>query len=116
MIVKTTIFTLILFILINNLSAEQCSQEAEMCMAPPETSSTTSEEHEKAKYQKGFLKFNFKRFLKEKFNLRNLIEENEEKPVETKWKKYIDRINKAVAKYQECEHQNCSCYKKYLKN
>lgn len=88
-----TIFTLILFILINNLSAEQCSQEAEMCMAPPETSSTTSEEHEKAKYQK---------------------EENEEKPVETKWKKYIDRINKAVAKYQECEHQNCSCYKKQL--
>lgn len=28
-----------------------------------------------------------------------------------KWKKYLDKIEKALAEYKECESTNCSCYK-----
>ena len=51
MLNKRSILTLFLFIIIGKLTAEQCSQEAEMCTAPEPSS---AEDHEKTKYQKGY--------------------------------------------------------------
>ena len=41
-------------------------------------------------------------------------EENEKNEVivSEKWKKYIDKIDKAMKEYETCESLNCSCYKR----
>lgn len=41
-----------------------------------------------------------------------VADENKDKNTNNKWKKYLDLIEKALADYNECESQNCSCYKK----
>lgn len=74
-------------------SIDDAPAAEEQCFAKEKCSSETDSSEEKSKYNK----------------------ENNEKEVDVskdnkKWKKYLNLIEKALEKYEECPFSNCSCY------
>ena len=97
-------------------SIDDAPAAEEQCFAKEKCSSETDSSEEKSKYNKGLLQILISSFFYIVLLFKILIlKENNEKEVDVskdnkKWKKYLNLIEKALEKYEECPFSNCSCY------